>query len=136
MPFTLDRYAGFPGVAASNIPAGAPVKLAGSGNRAFVQATIGDVAFGVLDLAQGAATAGDAITVKEQGAVVEAIAGASLGQGPVTVNASGLFVPVAGASGALRTCVGEAVSTAAAAGEHFSLYVRPRVLSLPEGGSL
>jgi hypothetical protein len=129
MPMTLDRYSGFPGIAASNILANRAVKWApGSVERGVCQATVSELAVGCIG--QANATRGDAVTVHEQGAVVPAVAGASLGVGAeVNYNASGLLVPVAGASGVLTLSIGQAVSPADAALEEFSLYVRPKALS-------
>jgi hypothetical protein len=80
-------------------------------------------------LATGASP-GDAVTLEGEHSIVKVVAGASLGQGAVigVGSTNGSLAPVAGASGSVKCAVGDSLS-AAAAGETFSLYVRPRVLS-------
>ncbi len=70
----------------------------------------------------------EAVTVYGDGAVIEVTAAASLGAGGDVGVASGGFSPVVGASGVTRFRTGIARESAAA-GERFSLYVRPKQLS-------
>lgn len=70
----------------------------------------------------------EAVTVYGEGAVVEVVAAASLGAGADVGVASGGFSPVVGASGVTKFRTGKSVE-AAAAGERFSLYVKPKQLS-------
>jgi hypothetical protein len=85
-------------------------------------------------LGVAAATAGasgsEAITVYGEGAVVKVKAAASIGIGAEChiASSNGALGPVVGASGTARYSAGLSES-AAAAGEYFSLLVRPRKLS-------
>lgn len=129
MAFELHRTA-FPGIAASNLVPRTVVKLAdGSQDRAVCGATNNTEMPLGISLASG--LRGEAVTVHDRGNVVKVVAAASLGVGAdVNLAAAGThsLAPVAGASGAARWSVGQAVSSAAA-GEVFSLYVNPRQLS-------
>jgi hypothetical protein len=130
MSGTLDRYKGFPAIAGSAINPGVPVVFGGGVERGVIPVASNNiVAVGMIDTRVGAASAGDPVTVYEHGAVVEALAAASVGQGAEVafqVPSNG-FAPVAGASGVLRASVGVTM-TPANPGEYFALYVRPRVL--------
>jgi hypothetical protein len=132
MPGTLDRYKGFPAIAGSALRPGEVVKFGGGVERGVIPvvATSSEFAAGVLDTRVGSAAQGEAVTVYEQGAVVEALAVASMGQGAevAVASANGGFAPVASASGVTRNSVGVS-QTPAAPGEYFSLYIRPRALS-------
>lgn len=130
-----------------------PVKLIGTGALVYAQwiASVNDRPFGVL----GEATAGaygdgqDALQVqagdvREEGNIVKAIAGASLGAG-AEVGFSTLGVctgvqgasyvatvpqlgPVSGASGSVVWAVGFSLESAVAGGM-FTLYIKPRQIS-------
>lgn len=79
----------------------------------------------------GDATAlqGEAVTVYGTDDWVTAVAGASLGAGPVAIaSANGALGPAAQASGVSRRRVGISLEPAAA-GEKFTVYVRPELLS-------
>lgn len=138
-PGILDRYHGYPAIAASaiNPAAGGAFPLvapaAGAVERGVVPVASNNVlALGAAEPASKAIA--DPVTVHEQGAVVEAVAAASLGAGAEVgfATSNGALAPVAAAaSGVLRTSAGVAQSPAAP-GEYFSLYVRPRVVS--DGG--
>lgn len=80
-------------------------------------------------VAQSASVAGRSCAVHDQG-IVKCVAGASVGVGADVGFAStnGALGPIAAASGVLKYSVGKSTS-AAAAGEIFSVYVRPKVLS-------
>jgi hypothetical protein len=126
--FELHRNE-LPAVAASDINPGRVVKLdVGDTQRQVVPvATNTGEPFGVA-LATG--LQGKAVTIEELGSVVKVPAGASLGAGADVGVAStnGALGPVSAASGSVVHAVGKSLS-AAAAGEQFSLYVRPRQLS-------
>lgn len=131
-----------------------PVKLVGSaGAVACVQiASTNDRPFGLLGEATSGTPIGDAQDallvipgdIREEGNIVKAIAGASLGAGAEVGFATlgvcsavqgGSYVatvpqlgPVSGASGSVVWSVGEALESAAA-GSLFTLYIKPRQLS-------
>lgn len=130
MPGTLDRYKGFPAIAGSAINPGAPVAFGGGIDRGVIPVASNNVlAVGMIDTRVGSAAQGEPVTVYEHGAVVEALAAASLGQGAdvaFQVPSNG-FAPFAAASGVARFAVGVSM-TPAQPGEYFSLYVRPRAL--------
>lgn len=73
--------------------------------------------------------AGEGVTVFGDGAVVEAIAAASLGVNAEVgvASSNGAVGPISAASGVEKWRVGKSLE-AAAAGEKFSLYVRPRAM--------
>lgn len=126
--FELHR-GGFPAIAGSNV-----------NDHVAVQHDVGDTQRQVLPAASknvepvgvtlASAVAGNPVTVFDYGNVVKVTAGASLGAGSEVGVAStnGALGPVAGASGSVVWSVGRS-ETAAAPGEVFSLYVRPRQLS-------
>ncbi len=132
MAGTLDRYKGFPAIAGSAIRPGEVVKFGGGVDRGVIPivATSSEFAAGVVDNRTATAAPGEAVTVYETGAVVEGLAVASMGVGAEVAVASANigFVPITAASGIARNSVGVA-QTPAAAGEFFSLYIRPRALS-------
>lgn len=106
-----------------------PVRLSASVAGAVIPAaTLNVEAHGF----NGNATAavGDAITVYGPDSVVEAVAGASVGPGAdVAVGSTnGVLAPVAAASGVAKNRVGRSLE-GAAAGERFSIYVKPSQLS-------
>lgn len=72
----------------------------------------------------------EAVTVYGEGAVVQAVAAASLGAGAELgiASSNGALGPVSGASGVSKYRVGKSFE-AAAAGEKFALYVKPKQLS-------
>lgn len=127
-----QRKTGIAFTAASAINPFSVVTIIGAANRSVLAVNSSASAalrpLGVV----GAATAlaGEAVTVYDDGAIVEAVAGASLGAGGElgVASTNGTIAPVAGASGVTRWSVGQALESAAA-GEHFSLYVRPRQIS-------
>jgi hypothetical protein len=124
-----ERKVGLPFTVASAIAPYAVVTVNTAANRSvFPVATNNVRPLGLNGPATG--LQGEAITIYDDGAVVEAIAGASLGAGAELVVAStnGTIAPGAGASGVTRWAVGYSIE-AAAAGEKFSLYVRPRQIS-------
>jgi hypothetical protein len=129
MSFVRHHEKPFPGIAATNIGALVPVKLDPSGQRKVAPVgSAGEAAFGVTG--NSVASSGQGVTVHEQGAVVEAIAGASLGIGAELAlgSTNGALVVAAGASGSAKHAVGVAMDPALP-GETFSLYVRPRQIS-------
>ncbi len=78
-----------------------------------------------------ASSAGDAVTVYDDDHIVKAVAAASLGAGAdigVASTNGALGAVTAGASGVVKWRLGKSV-TAAAAGETFSLSIKPRQLS-------
>lgn len=129
MAKSLDRYKGFPGVAASVIRPRTAVAFA-SGLDWGVRpvGTYQDAPFGVTGDATAALGAG--INVYDRGAVVKVTAAASIGRGAQVVYeaASVAFGPGAGAGASVINSVGQSL-TPAAAGETFSLYVNPTQLS-------
>lgn len=115
--------------AASNVVPQSPVKIDTAANRQVVlAASVNDSLQGFV----GGATAktGEAVTVYGENAVVSAVAAASLGAGAVVGVAStnGAIGPVSGASGVTKFQAGISLESAAA-GEQFSLYVKPRQIS-------
>ncbi len=119
----------FPAIAASDLNPGRVVKLdVGDTQRQVVPvATSNGEPLGVA-LATG--LQGKPVTIELNGSIVKVVAGGSIGAGADVGVAStnGSLGPVSGASGSVVFTVGKAMS-AAAAGESFSLYVRPRQLS-------
>lgn len=132
MAFELhDTYpGGLPAIAASAISGAKAVGLdVGNVQRQVLPiATNNAEPIGVA--AASAVNPGDGITVYNTEHIVKVVAAASVGHGADVGVAStnGDFGPVAGASGTAKWRVGVAL-TAAAAGETFSLYVKPRQLS-------
>jgi hypothetical protein len=136
MAFELYRWT-FPGIAASNIGAGAALALTASAlERQVIPISSTNVEpFGVA-LATAAAVAATppfsaAVGVVDAGNTIKVTAGASLGVGAdvgVANASSSWAAPVVGASGVAVWRVGKAVGPAAA-GEIFGLYVSPRQLS-------
>jgi hypothetical protein len=129
MAFELHR-SGYPAIAASAINDRAAVALdSGDTQRQVVPIATNNVEpFGVTIAT--AVNPGDGITVLDPLNTVKVTACASLGAAAAVGVAStnGQFGPVSGASGVTRWQVGKSV-TAAAAGETFSLYVKPQQLS-------
>lgn len=127
MAFELHRVPGLPGIAASAINSGQAVTPdVGDVQRQFLPiATVNIEPFGVARAT--AVTAGDAVTVYDTGHVVRAVAAASLGHGADVgvATTNGALGPVVAASGVVKWFVGKSLS-AAAAGETFSLSIRPR----------
>ena len=114
---------------ASAVSGPVPVKLNAAARSVVVAATHNVEIQGFVSNASYAA--GEAVTVYGEGAVVEAVAAASLGAGADVAVAStnGALGPAAaGASGVTVYRVGRSIE-AAAAGEKFSLYVKPKQLS-------
>jgi hypothetical protein len=100
-----------------------PVKLAGSNALLVLKAgTNADRVAGMVDASCGA---GEQVTVYGEGNIVKALAGASVGVGAeVGVGSdNGSLSPAAAASG--RQALGVS-RTPAAAGEYFSVEIRPR----------
>jgi hypothetical protein len=131
----LDRYAGLPAFAGSIVRPNEAVKwAAGSSERRVVPVTAStDLAIGVNGEATAAVDA--PLTVYEIGSIREVLAAASVGAGAnvAVASSNGGVAPVAAASGVIRAAVGQSV-TPAAAGEYFSLYVRP--IALSDGGAI
>ena len=118
-----------PFTAASALTPRAPVRLSASVARAVIPAATNNVEIqGFI----GAASAGVGVgvTVYGQDSIVEAIAVASIGPGAAVGigSTNGALGPVAAASGVARYAVGRSIE-GAAAGEIFSLYVSPTLLS-------
>lgn len=109
---------------ASAISGPVPVKLDTTARKVTLAATNNVEIQGFVSNASYAAA--EAVTVYGEGAVVEAIAAASLGAGADIAIAStnGAVGPAAAASGVAKFRVGRSLE-AAAAGEKFSLYVKP-----------
>jgi len=140
MAFKLHRYQEqLPIVAGRDTPPHTLVRLvATTPLRIQAVGSNNDRPFGMLD--DGTAASGVAAAVYDDGNVVKAIAAASLGAGAEVAVASigvassaqrnaiattTLFGPVAGASGVALWSAGVALDNAAA-GEVFSLFIRPR----------
>jgi hypothetical protein len=123
MSFVIHKSP-FPGLAASPITAGQPVKVGTAGERQVIPVTADtEEIFGVTDRDGVSALTGDAVTVHEPGETVKAIAAASIAGGAKVswANASAGFV--AGASG--KQSVGLNVSGPVVPGDVFALYIRP-----------
>lgn len=119
----------FPKRAASDIPAFAVVAAdPGQENQVVRAASAGQKPIGSVD--QGSILRADYGAVYGDGCVVKAVAQASLGAGALVgvVGATTSLGLAAGASGAAAWSVGEA-QTNAAAGERFSVLIKPRQLS-------
>ena len=127
MAFELHRDPGLPGIAASAMAANTVVtEDVGDVQRQFLAvATVNVEPIGVTRSV--ASFAGDAVTVYDQPHIVRAVAAASLGHGADVgvVGATTSLGLVAAASGVVKWRVGRSL-TAAAAGETFSLSIRPR----------
>lgn len=136
MAYDLHRHGltqSFP--AASAVLPRQPVKLAGTVTPFFLPAgTAADRPFGV----NGPATCGasgltdaEQLTAYEEGNVVKALAGASMGAGVEVMvgSTNGILMPALAASlfaASGHWVVGFTQTAAAAAGEVISLYVKPR----------
>jgi len=130
MAFERHRTA-FPGIAIATISSRVPVRVAPTGaqDRAVVPvATTSEPVFGFS--ADTGAVPGAALPIHDEGNTVKVVAAASIGVGAEVgiASSNGAMGPIAGASGVVRHSAGLSV-TAAAEGEVFSLYVRPRQLS-------
>lgn len=114
-----------PFTAASALKPFDPVRLSASVARSVVPAATNHVEVHGF-IGNASAVVGEGVTVHGQESVVEALAAASLGPGADIGIAStnGALGPVAAASGVARFRVGKSLE-AAAAGERFSLYVKP-----------
>lgn len=126
--FNKDRA--LPFVAASHILPYQPVGLdTGAAKRQVVPLAANT---GEPQGLNGPATAlqGESVTIYELGAVVEAIANASVGAGADVgvASSNGGHALVSGASGVTRYRTGKTLEPAAA-GERFSLYVSPKQVS-------
>jgi hypothetical protein len=130
MAFELHRDPGISAIAASSIAA-----------QSVVTWDVGDVQAQVLSVAtvnvepigvtrSVASNPGDAVTVYDDDHIVKAVAVASLGAGAEigVASTNGGLGPVTGASGTVKWRVGKSL-TAAAAGETFSLSIKPRQLN-------
>lgn len=134
MPFTRHNPAAFPGIAATQVMAYAPLRLSNvptSPERGVQPVPTNNVQ--PDGFSHAAASYLRPVALHEAGEVVEAIAAASLGAGAEvmvgTANASVIgLIPAAGASGVTRFAVGKS-TTPAGDGEFFSLYVNPRQIS-------
>lgn len=128
MPARELHRSGFPAKAASAINAGVPVRLnTGDVDREVLPCASANVEpFGIALATAGAA---EALTVMDQGNLVKVTAIASLGAGQDigVASSNGALGVVSGASGSVVWSIGKSHS-AAAAGEVFSLYIRPRQL--------
>lgn len=118
--------------AASAINPRKPVTFVGTSELLAVPVGSGLTGVRVNGFTGGAtvgASGAEAVTVYEEGNIVKARAAASLGVAAEVGVAStnGDLGPVAQASGTLKYTAGVAL-TPAAAGEFFSLYVKPRTL--------
>jgi hypothetical protein len=129
MPVKELHRNGFPGKAASAILPGQAVSLnTGDTEREVLPVATSNVeAFGI---ALASAGPQDAVTIFEEHSVVKVTALASLGAGANigVASANGALGIVSAASGSVVHAIGKSVS-AAAAGESFGLYIRPRQLS-------
>ena len=114
---------------ASAISGPVPVRLNPSAARSVLIAATNNVEIQGF-VSDATYIAGEAVTVYGEGDVVEAIAGASLGVGVdiAVASTNGAVGPAAGASGVVKHRVGRSLE-AAAAGEKFSLYVKPQQIS-------
>src|SRR5438552_18375447 len=131
MAFELHRDPGLPGIAASAMAVNTVV----SWDVADVQRQVLAVATGNVEpigvTRNVASAAGAAVTVYDENHIVRAVAGASLGAGAnvgVLGATTSLGIVAAGASGVIAWRLGRSL-TAAAAGETFSLSIKPRQLS-------
>jgi hypothetical protein len=129
MAFELHRDPGLPGIAASAMAANTVVtEDVGDVQRQFLAvATVNVEPVGVTRSV--ASNAGDGVTVYDFNHVVRAVAIASLGHGADigVASTNGGLGPVSAASGTVKWRVGKSLN-AAAAGETFSLSIRPRQL--------
>ena len=120
----------FPGLVASAVQDRQVVVLiGGSAERAVGPASnASQIPHGITGAASQAV--GEAVAVRDLGDYAKAIAAASIGVGAemAVIGATRSLGIAAGASGVAKWSVGYAVS-AAAAGEVFTLYVRPRQIS-------
>lgn len=124
----LHRNA-LPAVVASDCNPGLAVKLdAGDVDRQVVPLATSNAE--PIGISLATALQGKAVTILDGLSVVKVTAGASLGAGTDVGVAStnGTLGPVSGASGSTVYRVGKSTS-AAAAGEKFSLYVKPKQVS-------
>lgn len=129
MPARELHRSAFPAVVASDCNPGSAVKFdAGDFDRQVV--AIASQNLEPVGITLATALQGGAVTVLDDESLVKVTAGASLGAGADVGVAStnGSLGPVSGASGSVVYRVGKSTS-AAAAGEVFSLYIRPRQLS-------
>jgi hypothetical protein len=131
MAFELHRFPPLPGIAASSMAANTVVGLdTANTQRQYVAiATVNVEPVGVTR--NVASNAGDGISVYDENHIVRAIAGASLGAGAnigVLGATTSVGIVAAGASGVVVWRLGRS-QTAAAAGETFSLSIKPRQLS-------
>lgn len=123
------RQNSLPFTVASDIVPLRPVKIDTAADRQIVlAASVNDSIQGFTGEATG--LQGESITVHGETAITKAVAAASLGAGAVVGVAStnGALGPVTGASGVTKHQAGVSVESAAA-GEQFSLYVKPRQIS-------
>lgn len=118
-----------PFTAASALKPFDPVRLSASAARSVIPAATNNVEIQGF-ISNASAIVGEGVTVYGENSVVEGVAAASLGPGADIGIAStnGALGPVAAASGVARFRVGKSFE-AAAPGERFSLYVKPRPLS-------
>lgn len=140
MPHVQDRFS-FPAKAASNIGARKPVGISPGASISNPTTNPFPVGVNVFPIAtttvrpQGlsgpeVASQGQQVTVYEDLGTAKAVAAASVGAGAEVAVAStnGDLGPAAGASAVAVWAVGIALDNAAA-GEIFSVYVRPRQIS-------
>lgn len=128
MSFVRHSERPFPGIAATVIQANVPVKLDPSRQRGV--APVGSAGEAALGFTHAIASTGQGVSVHEHTAVVEAVAGASIGIGAALAvgSTNGALVVAAAASGSAKFAVGDSMDNAQP-GETFSLYVRPRQIS-------
>jgi hypothetical protein len=129
--FELHRDPGLPAIAASSIPAQTAVTwdVADVQRQALAIATVNVEPVGITRSV--ASSPGDGVTVYDDDHICRVTAAASLGAGAdvgVVGATTSLGLVTAGASGVVKWRVGKSV-TAAAAGETFSLHIKPRQLS-------
>lgn len=114
--------------AASQIPAGAPVRLDTLPNQVVpVLATVGVELFGICET--GAATVADQVTIYGEGNTMKVTAAGSFGAGAdIGVATNGRYTFVTASSGTVKHRIGKSM-TAGVDGESFSLYISPRQIS-------
>lgn len=130
MAFELHRDPGLPCLAASAMAVNTVVNWnTGDVQRSVVAvATVNIEPVGITR--NVASSAGDPVTVYDDNNVVRAVAIASLGAGADigVASTNGGLAAISAASGTLKYRVGRSL-TAAAAGETFSLSIKPRAIS-------
>ena len=124
----------FPGVAATGIKLWDAVTLASSATQDRAIAPVASVNQWPIGIAQASAGTGatlpQSVTVQGFGSMLKVTAGATVavGQDVHQTIGSSAYAPIAAASGSTKFAIGQAV-TPANAGELFTVYINPRIIS-------